>query len=293
MHVRRICARINEIFEILATRQHSKQPNQGVGSRMLRRLSPSTGLSRAKEKPLDMVGSQRKLAKALSHQAVGAPAQKTDDGDIGASSCFAQEDIDSVEDEIDRQFSLMYNDPLESRVQFETDTRQQPPGVIRSLRHHQQEPPIVVQSPHNQHQQPAGVNHTSQAHQPVHEFSSSSESDGEEEGSNIVLPLHVNQVSCHDGAVHHQAMADTTNVVVPDRRDILVPKGKGRTSLLDNQDLFLPDANLLPGTLAPSGLSKQPDLTTPPSSPGHMVEPRSPSELLALRVRTLLMQTSH
>ena len=87
-------------------------------------------------------------------------------------------------------------------------------------------------------------------------------------------------------------MADTTGVVVPDRRDILVPKGKNRGSVLDNQDLFLPDANSLVAQTS-AGPSNQLDLTTPPNSPGHKVEPRSPSELLALRVRTLLMQTSH
>ena len=274
--VRSICARINEIFEILTAQQHSKQPMQGVGSRMLRRLSTSTGVSRAKEKPLEMVGSQRKLAKSVSHQVVGTHTQKTDSSGQGDSFHITQEDIDSVEDEIDRQFSVVYDNSFKSQVKSESAALQQPPGVIRSPR----DP-----------QQPLRINRSSQAHQQAREFSSSSESDSEEDSS-LILPLQPNRISHHDGVVRHQIMADTTGVVVPDRRDILVPKGKSRTSLLDNQDLFLPDASSLL-THTPSGPSNQPDLTTPPSSPCHKVEPRSPSELLSLRVRTLLMQTSH
>lgn len=93
----------------------------------------------------------------------------------------------------------------------------------------------------------------------------------------LVSPLQrVDPFNIHDGNIQHQLLGDTKGITVPDRLDILVPKGKTRSSILTTQSASQP---------APLQTSIFPLFTTPPSSPLKMGGVKSPNELLTFKVR--------
>ena len=104
----------------------------------------------------------------------------------------------------------------------------------------------------------------------------SEDSDSDDDDTMImVAPLQVNRIFAHDGGVHHQPLEDTTDVIVRDRSEILVPKGKSRPSIESFWDMPT-DEEPIPKTPI---LSHNSELSR---------SSFSPSELLSLRVRTLL-----
>ena len=94
----------------------------------------------------------------------------------------------------------------------------------------------------------------------------------------LVAPLQVQKMAAHSGQVHRQKLEDTTGVVIGDRSELLVPKKSMRPSI---DVLWDPEG----GDHAPF------DHTSPVQSPlsKSASSSPSPSELLAIRVRSLLL----
>ncbi len=109
---------------------------------------------------------------------------------------------------------------------------------------------------------------------------SSSDSDSDVEFiPALVQPLQVQKMAAHSGLVHRQKLEDTTGVVVGDKSELLVPKRCTRPSIEVLWDT--PEG----------GDHAHLDHTPPVQSPrSKSASPSpSPSELLAIRVRSLLL----
>lgn len=87
-----------------------------------------------------------------------------------------------------------------------------------------------------------------------------------------VVPFNI-----HDGNIQHQLLGDTKGITVSDRLDILVPKGKTRSSILTTRSASQPTPLQISSTLE--------SFTTLPSSPLRMGGVKSPNELLTFKVR--------
>lgn len=115
----------------------------------------------------------------------------------------------------------------------------------------------------------------------------------------MVQPLQVVKVATHDGSVQHQELEDTSNVVVGDRLELLGPKGRPRKTIENFWDSI--DSSSEAGTSSqpqPQPLSTQnktPSVQVQRSTPAGLKSEmksrssQSPNELLALRVRALLL----
>ncbi len=104
----------------------------------------------------------------------------------------------------------------------------------------------------------------------------STESSSEEDTVIIMAPLQINKLSTHDGQIYHQPLEDASEVIVGDRSEMLVPKGRLRPSIESFWD---------------SPTDDEP-VTTPIQSRSRGSS-SSPSELLSLRVRTLLLNNNN
>ena len=162
-----------------------------------------------------------------------------------------------LQDQIDRQFSIV-SDPIPPQTVQPSFEPIQKPRIRRITREEAMKKAVPLSRPPQSH---------------------CVEEDSEDDLPQLVPPLQIDKVSYHDGKVHSQTLEDTTGVVVSDHLDILIPKGKMRQSIENFWDST--DGQATPMT-PPTNLP----------SPGHCSNSKSlsptPSDLLALRVRTLL-----
>ena len=249
-NIREICFRINEIFQLLLSHKQAKEREEELEQE-------------AAVKPRML----RRLS--TSHQQDNSPTRLEEGAEEEPDDVTMTRNAD-LRRQIDEQFSMLTAEPHPSQ---QTTT----PHIK----------PIVQPRIHRVAREPTGKG-------PIRKTLSctteESDDDDDEATPIVVPPLQVQKLAAHNGMVHHQKLEDTAGVVVGDRSELLVPKGKPRPSI---ENFWDPS----PPPLPPAAVSSRQERdytptrsplgsfsTPPPSAPSP-----SPSELLALRVRSLLL----
>lgn len=255
--IREICFRINEIFQIFLQHKQDRereeeleqQQEAAVKPVMLRRLSTSHGLPLTKEDTAANTSGNRGKLSEQVDRQFSNLIPQSDDTDLLLSSPTPLTEQPSKDPPIGQ--------PRIKRVSRDEVAAKKVPAVRQSL--------------------------------------SSTYEDSDEEDVDMMMPVMVQppsvqevRVAKHDGgSIQHQKLEDTSNVIVGDRLELLQAKGKSRRTIEDIWDTSSP-------VEAPLIMENQPRQSSnaTPKKKSIEVKPRSitsPNELLALRVRTLLL----
>ena len=237
---------VDEIFRLLLAqkqareRENEEQQEPGLRPVMVDRLTTSpSGMVHSSSAEQDISRHSREDTKPRRRRSNIENSPKK--SEVWTRGEIRRHSYDNPHDVLDRQFSAMYdNQPsLPAAVSY------QQPRIKRRSRDM---------------------------------TTSISTKDHDSDDDVLISPLQrVNPFNVHDGNIQRQLLGDTKGITVSDRMDILVPKGKTRSSILTNHSVSQPTPLQISST--------HQFLTTSPGSPLRMGGVMSPNELLTFKVR--------